>query len=138
LEFVERRTPINKPGYVDDGSYMLRTHAARSGALLVLALTISSLTLLPAASAQEGDGPSDDVGVAEVAHPCIRRTYHDHGNLKEVHLRNDCGARRYVKVIVAYGPDSGCIAMDSLSNWTFWWNYGWPWAWSTLDRVEWC
>lgn len=114
------------------------TKLRRLGVVALAAMALMTLVSVSPAQAQEGDNGEGDVSIADVAHPCIRRTYHDHGTHKDVHLRNDCGARRYVKVIVAYGPDSGCIAMDSLSNWRFWWAVGWPYAASRLDRVEWC
>ena len=42
------------------------------------------------------------------------------------------------KVIIAYGPDSGCIYLPRGATATHSWSYGWPYASSRLDRVELC
>jgi hypothetical protein len=106
--------------------------------LAVAAIMAVTLVSVSSASAQP-DGPAKGVSALyTVAPACIDRVCHDHGSRKEVHLRNFCGGTWYVKVIVAYGPDSGCIRLDNGVGWLYWWEWGWPWAASRLDRVELC
>ena len=73
-----------------------------------------------------------------VAPSCIYRFSHTHLLNKHVHLENRCQGNYYVKVIIAYGPDSGCIWLPRGATATHSWSYGWPYAASRLDRVELC
>jgi hypothetical protein len=121
---------------------MQSSYLKRANLLVVAVIAAMTLMAGSPASAQEGGGPADDVGVADLAPGCVERTYHDHGRppggRKEVHLVNTCGRTMYVKVIVAYGPDSECIRMDSPSGWVYWWQIGWPYDASRFDRLDLC
>lgn len=121
---------------------MLSTCQKRVRLLAAATIMAAALMTGSAAQAQEVDSPSGDAGVADLAPTCVERTYHDHGTppggRKEVHLLNTCGRTMYVKVIVAYGPDSECIRMDNLSGWVFWWQIGWPYDASRFDRLDLC
>ena len=71
-----------------------------------------------------------------VAPSCVVRYYHNHIAWKEVHLRNDCPSTKYLKAIVAYGPDSGCIGLSRREPYTYRWYVEWeP---SRMDRLELC
>jgi hypothetical protein len=118
--------------------------------LTVAVLTLSSFAGLPAASArQANDASGTTVQAASVASDpaqidywlapsCIYRFSHEHWFSKHVHLQNNCAASYYVKVIIAYGPDSGCIYLSPGATATHSWSVGWPYAASRLDRVELC
>jgi hypothetical protein len=41
-------------------------------------------------------------------------------------------------VVIAYGPDSGCIYLPRGATATHSWSTGWPYISSRLDRVELC
>lgn len=115
------------------------THIKRLGALTLVAMTLSALVLVSSASAQGDEGPSSGVGITEIAPQCIQRVFHEHDWSKEVHLTNYCPYGYNVKVIVAYGPDSGCMFVSQYGGWaTWWWSVGWPYAASRFDRLELC
>lgn len=126
------------------------TRMKRLGVLTIAVLALSLLAGLPAASARQVDAVSGatvhSASVASsqaqarytVAPPCIYRFSHTHLFNKHVHLQNNCSGTYYVKVIIAYGPDSGCIYLPRGATATHSWSYGWPYASSRLDRVELC
>ncbi len=126
------------------------TRIKRLCILTIAVLALSLLAGLPAASARQVDAASGaTVQTASVvsspaqadytvAPSCIYRWQHTHTFSKHVHLASYCYGTYYVKVIIAYGPDSGCIYMPPGATATHSWSYGWPYASSRLDRVELC
>jgi hypothetical protein len=89
------------------------------------------------ATVEDQIGEHDPVQVDyTVAPSCIYRFSHTHFWSKHVHLQSNCQGTYYVKVIIAYGPDSGCIYMPPGSTATHSWSTGWPYYASRLDRVE--
>jgi hypothetical protein len=114
------------------------TNIRRLGALTVAVFILSTLAAIAPASAQEAEEPADDVGVAQVAPPCIERYWHEHGS-REAHATNYCPTGYYIKFIIAYGPDSGCYFVSQFGGSAYWWwRVGWPFDASRLDRVELC
>jgi hypothetical protein len=120
------------------------TRIKRLCVLTVAVLALLAFAGLPAAGARQVDAASratvNAPSVADylVAPPCIYRFSHTHLFNKHVHLQNNCSGTYYVKVIIAYGPDSGCIYLPRGATATHSWSYGWPYASSRLDRVELC
>jgi hypothetical protein len=126
------------------------TRIKRLCVLTIAVLALSLLAGLPAASALQVDAASgatvqtasvaSSPAVADytVAPSCIYRFSHTHLFNKHVHLQNNCSGTYYVKVIIAYGPDSGCKYLPRGATATHSWSYGWPYAASRLDRVELC
>ena len=123
------------------------TRIKRLCVLTIAVLALSLLAGLPAASALQVDAASGATvqtasgpAVADytVAPSCIYRFSHTHLFNKHVHLQNNCSGTYYVKVIIAYGPDSGCKYLPRGATATHSWSYGWPYAASRLDRVELC
>jgi hypothetical protein len=126
------------------------TRIKRLCVLAIAVLALSLLAGLPAASARQVHAASGatvhTASVASspaqarytVAPSCIERFSHTHTFSKHVHLKSWCSGTYYVKVIIAYGPDSGCIYMPPGQTATHSWSYGWPYAASRLDRVERC
>jgi hypothetical protein len=123
------------------------TRIKRLCVLTVAVLALSAFAGLPAAGARQLDAASGATvhapsgpAVADylVAPSCIYRFSHTHLFNKHVHLENRCNGNYYVKVIIAYGPDSGCIWLPVGATATHSWSYGWPYAASRLDRVELC
>ena len=126
------------------------TRMKRLGVLTIVVLALSAFAGLPAAGARQVDAasgatvhaPSVASSPAQprytVAPSCIYRFSHTHLFNKHVHLQNNCSANTYVKVVIAYGPDSGCIYLPRGATATHSWSYGWPYAASRLDRVELC
>jgi hypothetical protein len=126
------------------------TRIKRLCVLTIAVLALSLFAGLPAASARQVDAASGATvqtpSVASsparaaytVAPSCIYRFSHTHLFNKHVHLQNNCSANTYVKVVIAYGPDSGCIYLPRGATATHSWSYGWPYAASRLDRVELC
>jgi hypothetical protein len=91
---------------------------------------------------QPGDWePGDPYDAAALAPSCVFRWYEAHWNAKHVHGWNDCRGVQYVKVIVAHGPDSGCITVlpdNDADDFTHSWSYGWPYLKSSFDRLDRC
>lgn len=129
----------------------MRTRIKRLCVLTIAVLALSAFAGLPAAGARQVNAasgatvhaPSVASSPAQarytVAPPCIYRFSHTHLFNKHVHLENrGCNSNYYVKVIIAYGPDSGCIWLPRGATATHSWSYGWPYAASRLDRVELC
>ena len=126
------------------------TRIKRLCVLTIAVLALSAFAGLPAAGARQVDAasgatvhaPSVASSPAQarytVAPSCIYRFSHTHLFNKHVHLQNNCSANTYVKVVIAYGPDSGCIYLPRGATATHSWSYGWPYASSRLDRVELC
>ena len=126
------------------------TRIKRLCVLTIAVLALSAFAGLPAAGARQVDaasGAAVQVASAQsspaqarytVAPSCIYRFSHTHVFSKHVHLQNNCSANTYVKVVIAYGPDSGCIYLPRGATATHSWSYGWPYAASRLDRVELC
>lgn len=115
------------------------TNIRRLGVLTVAVFMLSTLVSVTSANAQEVENPADDVGVAQVAPPCIERYWHDHGDRREAHATNYCPIGYYIKFIIAYGPDSGCYFVSQFGGSAYWWwQIGWPYDLSRLDRVELC
>jgi hypothetical protein len=126
------------------------TRMKRLCVLTVAVLALSLFAGLSAASARQVDAASGaTVQTASVANSpvqvdytvapsCIYRFSHTHFWSKHVHLQSNCQGTYYVKVIIAYGPDSGCIYMPPGSTATHSWSTGWPYYASRLDRVELC
>ena len=126
------------------------TRIKRLCVLTIAVLALSLLAGLPAASALQVDAAagatvqtasvasSPAVADYTVAPSCIYRFSHTHLFNKHVHLQNNCSGTYYVKVIIAYGPDSGCKYLPRGATATHSWSYGWPYAASRLDRVELC
>jgi hypothetical protein len=117
--------------------------------LTVAVLALSLFTGLSAASARQVDAasaatvhaasvPSSATQEGWPAPSCVHRFSHTHLLNKHVHLENRCNGDYYVKVVIAYGPDSGCIWLPVGATATHSWSYGWPYAASRLDRVELC
>ena len=126
------------------------THMKRLCVLTVAVLALSLFAGVSAANARQVDAASSGATVHAasrassasllytVAPSCIYRWQHTHLFSKHVHLASYCQGTYYVKVIIAYGPDSGCIYMPPGSTATWSWSYGWPYYLSRLDRVELC
>jgi hypothetical protein len=126
------------------------TRIKRLCVLTIAVLALWALAGLPAAGARQVDAASGATVHASsvasspalarytVAPSCIYRFSHTHLFNKHVHLQNNCSANTYVKVVIAYGPDSGCIYLPRGATATHSWSYGWPYAASRLDRVELC
>jgi hypothetical protein len=135
----------------------------RGRMLGVIALIVALFGMLPAATAptaaDEPDGsrgaieaddperppgdwePGDAIDPSALAPDCVFRWYEEHWYAKHVHGRNDCRGVQYVKVIVAHGPDSGCITAlpdADADDFTHSWMYGWPYWKSNFDRLERC
>ena len=66
----------------------------------------------------------------------VDRWSHTHLFNKDVHLWNRCGHTLWVKVIVAYRPDSDRKRLEPEATATHGWSYGWPYAWSRFDRLD--
>jgi hypothetical protein len=123
------------------------TRIKRLCVLTIAVLALSAFAGLPAAGARQVDAASRATVYAPsspaqarytVAPSCIYRFSHTHLFNKHVHLQNNCSGTYYVKVIIAYGPDSGCIYLPRGATATHSWSYGWPYVSSRLDRVELC
>ena len=126
------------------------TPMKRLGVLSVAVLALSMIAGMSVASARQVDAASGaTVQVASapsspaqarytVAPSCIYRFSHTHVFSKHVHLQNNCSGTYYVKVVIAYGPDSGCIYLPRGATATHSWSTGWPYISSRLDRVELC
>lgn len=128
---------------------MLPTRWRRLLVLAVALATLSAFATVPAVGAAQADRPSKvatETAAAKAAAPrytlapaCVERFSHTHLFNKHVHMQNLCGSgTQYVKVIIAYGPDSGCIRLVRGASATHSWNYGWPYALSRFDRLELC
>lgn len=121
------------------------THRKR---LVVLAAALVVLSAFVGVASAAAGSPGGSAGTtasveqaaarAPIAPNCVTRFYHDHIGYKEVHLYNGCSGTRYVKVIVAYGPDSACIRLIRGASDTFRWFHGWPYGLSRFDRLESC
>jgi hypothetical protein len=117
---------------------MLRHSSTRIG-LAVAALSLAGLGVAPQANASgqvqvpaaEVEAESSAGRVAD-APPCIYRFFEEHWYAFHVHGRNDCSGRRYVKVIVAFGPDSACMGVDRGQSFTHSFQIG------RFDRVDYC
>jgi hypothetical protein len=99
---------------------------------------LSTLASTTSAGAQEDVEPADDAAVAQVAPSCIERYWHNHSDRKEAHATSFCVGTYYIKFIIAYGPDSGCYRVGPGEGAYWWWQVGWPYAASRLDRLELC
>jgi hypothetical protein len=124
---------------------MLLTRCKRLAVLTAAVVVLSAFVSAGAAGAAPAVAASGERAAVEQAAPraplaptCVTRFYHDHIAYKEVHLYNGCSGTRYVKVIVAYGPDSACIRLIRGASDTFRWFHGWPYALSRFDRLESC
>jgi hypothetical protein len=126
---------------------MLLTRLKRLFVLTVVLVTLSAVAGISAASAHQADSApavagqsaraeQDRSARAPIAPTCVERFYHNHVVYKEVHMANWCaGTTRYVKVIVAFGPDSGCIRLVRGASATHRWP---PLLGSRFDRLEVC
>lgn len=129
---------------------MLRHPSSRLG-LTLAALLLAGLTVLaPQAQASEQhDGsthaprkeaqavsddiePGGSVGTMAVAPSCVYRFYEEHWYAFHLHGQNNCSTRQYVKVIIAFGPDSGCIGINRGQSFTHSWQLG------RFDRLDSC
>lgn len=128
---------------------MFMTQMKRWGLAGIAALTFSATALSSPVAAgggntraaeQRGDRTAieNTESPLAIAPSCVMRWYHNHGGHKHVHLYNGCSGTRYVKVIVAYGPDSGCKGLSRGASGTHSWSYGWPFSASRFDRLETC
>lgn len=74
----------------------------------------------------------ESVGTMAVAPACVHRFFEEHWYAFHVHGQNNCSGRRYVKVIIAFGPDSGCIGLDRGQSFTHSFQIG------RFDRLDSC
>lgn len=125
---------------------MVRHISGRLGLALAVLLLAGMTVLAPPAHASEqhtgtsGEvakaatvvGPDGGVGVAAVAPTCVYRFFEEHWYAFHLHGQNNCAGRRYVKVIIAFGPDSGCIGLDRGQSFTHSWQLG------RFDRLDSC
>ena len=126
---------------------MLLTRLKRLLVLTVAVVTLSVFVGVSATAASPADGSTGrsqtvqqraPARAAIIAPFCVDRWSHTHLFNKDVHLWNRCGYTLWVKVIVAYGPDSDCKRLEPEATATHSWSYGWPYAWSRFDRLDLC
>jgi hypothetical protein len=128
---------------------MLRNMSGRVGLALAVLLLAGMTVMAPQASASASRtgtadaagelaktatvaGPDDGIGTAAVAPTCVYRFFEEHWYAFHLHGQNNCAGRRYVKVIIAFGPDSGCIGLDRGQSFTHSWQMG------RYDRLDSC
>ncbi len=128
---------------------MLRHLNGRIGLTLAVLLLAGVTAMAPPANASEqGQGgaraagelaktasvadPGGEVGTMAVAPSCVYRFFEEHWYAFHLHGQNNCAGRRYVKVIIAFGPDSGCIGIDRGQSFTHSWQLG------RFDRLDSC
>jgi hypothetical protein len=134
------------------GRAVLGTRLKRLFVLTVVTVTLAAFGA-SAGNAREAAGSPDatrqSAGVegakmapqtiaGPIAPSCIVRFSHTHAVSKHVHLQNNCSGNTYVKVFIAFGPDSACMYLPRGGTATHSWSVGWPYASSRLDRVELC
>ena len=66
---------------------------------------------------------------AAVAPSCIKVISQ---SSRSITVRNDCGNQQRVKLIIAWGPDSGCNVLNPRQQRTFTWTLG------SFDRLDRC
>jgi hypothetical protein len=122
---------------------MLRYLSSRFGVALAVLLLAGLTTLAPQAGASEqtalsAQGAQEQVQVRggnatlALAPGCVHRWYEEHWYAFHVHGQNNCGNRQYVKVIIAFGPDSGCMGLDPGQSFTHSFQFG------RFDRLDSC
>ena len=123
----------------------MRTRARRLLVLVTAVVVLSTFVGVASAAAGPSGGAATSVSAEQAAAPrapiaprCVERFSHTHIGYKDVHVFNGCPGTVYVKVIVAYGPDSACTTVFRSDSWTFRWYHGWPYALSRFDRLESC
>jgi hypothetical protein len=86
---------------------------------LVLATAAATAALLGATSgAPVSAAPSEQTGPgdASIQTHCISYALHSHWYAYHVHLTNNCRAEQRVKVIISFGFDSPCFAINAFSS----------------------